>query len=466
MTATPDLLEGFLALTEAKPAYERAENFYKGCIPETFASRKVEQLLKKSNLGDLDSINFARLPVDAVADRLIVNAVVTETGGPADDELQTLWQANDLDAQLPEVFHKVCSLGDGYLMVWPHVDEESVIDGIQIYWNSPQTTRVIYDDANPLLVKFTVKAWKETEDDGNGHSSEITRVNLYYDDRIERWVCRDKDVKNPEKWVMYGRDGLPPVLDNPYGQVFFHLRTEPQYGKPEHFYAYGPQAMINKIVMAHLATVDYQSLPQRYGLIDPAVDQSGSGGADFDPDRPELEEADPESPNNTSRLSSDPGAVWLLQGLKGAGQFQAADPDVFLKPFDRYVKSMATVTDTPMHIFDSTGVAISGESRREADQPLIAKAAARQTSFGATLSHVFEFALELLGLPGLRVDVRWKPLQFINDKEGWDVINAKIAAGVPKRQAFLEAGYTPDQLDEWGITSNQSITAPPQSAAP
>jgi hypothetical protein len=195
--------------------------------------------------------------------------------------------------------------------------------------------------------------------------------------------------------------------------------------------------------------VDYQSLPPRYGLIDPAVDQSGMQGADSDPASPYDDGADPEDPGNPSQLRNDPGELWLLQGLKGVGQFDAASPQVYLAPFDRYVKAMAQVTCTPFAEFDSTGDAISGKARVEARASLTARVQARQRSFGATHSDAFEFALRLLGYDDADVTVRWQPADYRDDADGWATTKAKTEAGVPRARALIEAGCPPELVEEW-----------------
>jgi hypothetical protein len=47
------------------------------------------------------------------------------------------------------------------------------------------------------------------------------------------------------------------------------------------------------------------------------------------------------------------------------------------------------------------------------------------------------------------VTVHWKPAETIDDAEGWQTVQAKIAAGVPRRQALIEVGYRAEQVDSW-----------------
>lgn len=443
MAGTADLIDAYAELCDARPEYAKAEAYYDGDVDEVFASDKVAKMLAKSHLNELDEVNFARIPVDAVANRLHITSV-TANDEEADAEIADLNERNELDEEGPALHTRACSLGDAYLMVWPEHDDDGQLLGVNMYCNSPAVARVIYDEEHPLRKRYAIKSWTV----GAGRDR-VVRADLWYPDRIERWLWAGKHSAKNDKWEPYSGDGQDAVLDNPYGEVpFFHFRTSRPYGRPEHYAAYGAQALINKLIVSHAATVDFQSLPQRYGLIDPTVDQSGMQ-SDFDPDYPEDAEGDPQSPLNASQLRNDPGELWMLQGLKGVGQFDAAQPGVYMQPFDRYIKAMSQVTDTPFTLFDSTGDAISGEARQEAKAPLTAKVQARQRSFGATWAAAYQFALRLLGHEGVKVTVRWQPADQVTTAEGWVTVKAKIDAGVPREQALIEAGYPPEIVKAW-----------------
>lgn len=442
MAGTADLKNGYAELCAARPEYAKAQAYFDGDVDEIFASDKVARMLAKSNLNELDKVNFARIPVTAVTNRLHITAV-TAGEDDAGEDIADLVKANQLEEEIPGLHVRACSLGDAYLMVWPQVDKDGAVTSVDMWVNGPGTVRAIYDVENPLKIAYVIKSWRV-----GAAKAQATRADLYYPDRVERWIWRGKWSAKQDKWEPYTDDKQESTISNAWGIPFFHFRTDRPYGRPEHYAAYGSQAIINKLVVSHAATVDWQSLPQRYGLIDPAVDQSGQQ-SDFDPDHPEDDAGDPESPNNRSQLRNDPGEFWQLQGYRQVGQFEAANPDVYMKPLDRYIKAMAQVTDTPMHIFDSTGDRISGESRREANAPLIAKVQARQRSFGATHAAAWEFALRLLGYNDVTVKVAWLPAEQVSDAEGWATIQAKIAAGVPRERALIEAGYPPEVVKAW-----------------
>jgi hypothetical protein len=438
-------------LCESRPAYAKAQAYYDGDVDEIYASDAVARLLAKSNLDEIDELNFARIPVRAVLNRLHITSITTGDDD-ADQAIAELTATNQLDMELPGLLEKACSLGDAYFMVWPNLDPDGNVTSVGMTVHSPATVRVIYDEEHPLQVRLAIKSWCV----GHGEHEKI-RADLHYPpapnadgvtrSRIERYVW-DKAKRRKNGWQPYTDDGQPAVIEHPYGFPFHHFRTARPYGRPEHYGAYGAQALINKLVVAHASVIDFESLPTKYGLIDPQVDQPGQQ-ADFDPDYPEDTDATPEEPDNPSQLRNDPGDFWQLHGYKQVGQFTAADPDVFMKPLDRYVKAMSQVTDTPFHLFDSTGDQMSGASRREANAPLIARVMHLQRAFGPPVADAYEHALALLGVDDVTVQVRWQPPEQIDDAEGWATVAAKIEAGVPRGQALIETGRDPEQVKAW-----------------
>jgi hypothetical protein len=491
-----DLRCGYWELVAARPAYERAAAFYEGTVDEVYSSPKVTRLLAKFGLDAIESFNFAHIPVDAVANKLRLNSVNADKEGNHEGEwekneevnavIDDLWEYNELAEELPMVFRNAGKYGDYYVMVWPVVGEETEdevtrgfdphktarqletgdvlveddeiasipvtrksIVAVDILPLDPMTTRVFYDTENPKKKTYAIRSWVE----GEG-TDLVIRANLYYPDRIERWMHKGKPSKrknSQQKWELYNQDGNPSILPNPFGEVpIFHFRTDRSYGTPDHFNAYGPQLAINKLVTSHLATVDYQSFPQRYALLDPMADQSGLNGADSDPFAPDDADQDPEDDDNESQLEADPAAVWQFSGMKEVGQFAAANADAFLKPFDRYVKALAQATDTPFHYFDRQGERPpSGENIRQVNEFLNSKAGFRQTSYGGEVKKFTTLALTMLGHDVERVNVEWEPLEVVTAFVEWQAVNEKIAAGVPMEIALIEAGYRPAQVYEW-----------------
>lgn len=438
--ATPDLVQGLQALSDATGAYNHAEAYYRGEVPEFFASVRLRRAMMRS--GTPFRLNFARTAVDAVTERLKL-AAVNSTDDQADAALQAMWLRNKMSLQSRQIIRRACEYGDAYVMVWPSPDDT----GIDVFYNSPQCVRLFYDAENPLRKSYALKRWALPD--------KRVRVDLYYPDRIEKYVTKPGAAgKDAAEWLPFVDDPADewPYV-NPFGEVpVFHFRTDQPYGEPEHKGFYGPQDMIHKLAISHMSGVDYQAFPQRWALVHPDSDTSEAAAADEDvfafPDAttgttvPPLGEA-------RSQYTADPGSVWFMRGVQGVGQFDTAPPSNFTDPMLTYLRMGAEITNTPLHRIDPTGDAPSGESLRTAEAPFVAKVEDRQLSFGDTWAELFRFALALAGFDGVDVAVRWVPAETVNDLEGWQTVMAKLQAGVPPEQAFVEAGYSTDQVESW-----------------
>jgi hypothetical protein len=404
-------------------------------------------------MGDKYRLNFAAVPVDVVAARLEVASVTvadesdTSVSTEADNRLQEIWERNDLLNEIPDWIHAACEYGDAFIVVWEDPEDENAVT---VDYNSPCVMRIVYDSENGRRPLYAVKMWADAR-------NKVRRLNLFYADRIERYF-QPLDSANPQDetaWKPYesesGADDS--VILNKYGFPVFHLRTGKPYGKSVHRNAYDPQDGLNKITVGMLTNIDYTTTPQRYALGLPQTDTDDDGGDDFLADDNSSEQV---SGNPGSGLKAGPGELWWLQGAKGAGQFDPATPDGYLKPAEFLIRAMAQLTGVPMHYFDPMGDVPSGESLRAADAPLDKMAARLMQMFSGPIGAALEFGLLIMGTPNARVDVRWKSAQSYDDVDGWNVVLLKLKAGVPARQALLEAGYAIDQVDEWLAGSGDS----------
>jgi hypothetical protein len=486
--SNPDLMIGLQQLANGLPDYHRAEMYYECTMPEFFASIRLRRALERTGVSF--RFNLASTPVDVMADRLEIASLTCPDDEEADTVLQDIWEHNLMDLATASQHLRTGEFGDTYVIVWPSAPEadtdepdenayndaaiersrrtlsvrgssvfatrgvHQVPDGVDtdvdIFYNSPKTTRIVYDADNPRVKRFAIKKWTEPAPLGSKAKPQ-NRVNLYYRDRIEKYISAPNSKGNQRKdWLRYEDDedgGWP--IENPFAEIpVFHFRTDMPYGTPEHRAAYGPQDAINKLMITHMATIDYHGFPQRYVLSEAGNYSDELADFDTDDDINRFEDT-----GHDSTLRSGPGEVWWLNGVKSAGQFNPPAPEVFLTPLDTYIRMMAQVTRTPLHYFDPqvySRYAPSGESIRASEVPLLKKVRKRQIAYGSTWLEVFRFALKVAGVDtDPLIDLRWIPAATIDDAAGWSMIQQKQNAGVPVRQTLLEAGYDPDMVDSW-----------------
>lgn len=479
-----DLGRALRDMHHSLPHYHQAANYYGGNIPELFASIRLRRAMARTGMGF--RFNFAKTPVDALTDRLEI-ASITSSDDNVNGMLADLWEDNQLDLEAPEIHRRAGEYGDAYVIVWPveeapdngpepvvfdDVQAEEVIPNVGIYFNSPETCRMFYDPENPLKKRMFAKRWQLPD-------TKQWRIDLMYADRIERYISLTGEKGDKQADYVAYRDAPDEEwpLVNPFGAIpAFHFRNDRPYGCPEHQGFYGPQDSINKLIISHMAGVDYQTFPQRYALVSP--DSDTSEAADLDEDEYVFPLQEPSGATTSTanlggegraQLTSDPGSVWYMRGVTGVGQFAVADPDVFLKPMERYLRFGAQITTTPLRMFDYEASQMpSGQSQSQADGPFVKKVRHRQMSYGATWRDVFEFALHVIGIEDVDVQVNWAPAHVVDDKAGWETVAIKLAAGVPFEQVMREAGYTDAELEGWAMqhAAQQQLQGQPPAQQP
>lgn len=478
---TSDLEAAMAELAAAQPGYGTAEEYFEGTRGEYFASIRLRRAMARTGSGF--RINFAKVPVRAVADRLELSSITTDNDD-ANTVLQDLWEDNQLDLEFPNLLLRACEYGDAYAIVWPSevdddldpagldlskdtfegentplltdTDNDDIIN-VDVFYNSPKSMRLFYDPERPLKKKFAIKKWVLS-------NTKQVRIDLYYPNRVERYIsergileCKAEDM---QPFTDDGQGDADGVIDNPFGvPPVFHFRTDRPYGCPEHFEFYGVQDAVRKLVITHMSGVDYQGFKQRYALMDPETDTGEATNLDEDEFAFPLDTGATSRPGDPqSQLTADAGSFWQLKGMKAVGQFDESEPAVFLDPLTVYLRCGGQVSNTPMRYMNPSGDPPSGESLRVEEAPFVKKVTNRQLSFGSTAREMFGFALRIAGggdarTPGrfgnVKVVVSWKSPATSDDLTSWQLVAAKLAAGMPPKVAFMEAGCTQAQVDEW-----------------
>lgn len=394
--------------------YKTARSYYDGDVPEVFATSRLRAAFKQT--GDRSRLNFCRTVVHAVSNRLEVGNI---SGGSerANAVIRKVWEDNDLGLEADDTHRMACALGDYYALAWPDEEGEWVVT-----FHSPLNAAIVYDPMNRRKKMYGVQLWRSGE---NEH-----RMNILTPTEVRKYKSNSGTVTESLHWT------LVDTSDNPFGEVpMFHYRTQRPQGRPEHYEAYDGQNAINKLFITNMHTIDYHGAPVRYAL---------SGGGDGELNDFDENETDRE---NVGALKNGPGELWYLQGVTKVGEFKPADSDAFWKPIKETLRSMAVVTDTPMHFFERTGNNPTGNGLRVAEAPLLKKVEDRKRMFGYAWRDLFRFILKAEKIKA-EVVVYWKTNESLDELERWDVSLKKINAGLSHRQALREGGYTNDQIEE------------------
>jgi Phage portal protein, SPP1 Gp6-like len=437
-----DLLSGWAEMSAALPGYSDAERYYLGEVSEVFASEAVRRAI--SATSERYRFNLAATPVRAMCDRVELVSVTGDSDAVT-ELVADVWDSNEMDVYFPTLLEHVFVYGDAYLQVWPTED-----GGVDLEIHNPKNCRVIYSREHSRVKEFAIKRWPVPGPDGET----VWRVDLWYPDGMERWVSRPgQQPDRKEGWVPFLEGGEKPdswVVDNQFGVIpFVHYRNGVPYGTPEHAGAYGAQNGITKMLSTLIDTTDSHGAPARYALTEKGAELDNNNNApDWDDDTYADETVGGTAGGLSSQLRTGPGTIAMLGGMKSVGQFDSADPSVFIDPTQLFVRLMAQITRTPMHYFDPSGDVPSGESLKTADAPLVKRAKRAITVLTGAVVETWSMALAMLGTSG-RVTAGWAPVESASGMDDWGVVEAKQRAGVPQSQTLIEAGYEADRVASW-----------------
>lgn len=402
-------------LRDRGPDLSTAWDYYEGGVPEYFSTPQLRRAVRASvsKIG----LNHSRTVITSLVNRLEINNVVGASEKSNRIINKTL-ETNGKGFFFNDLFTKASVFGEAFAMAWPDSNGEWRLSAY-----TPKNTFIVYSKENPWEKECAVRIWQE---EGR------VRLNAFYADRIVRWAANGEGFESATDWDLLGTE------DNPFGVIpFVHLRNDAEHGRPEHKDAFSAQDAINKLVITQLDTVDYLGAPQRYAM----ANATGEDGALEDYDEDESDRA------NSEAMKSGPGELWYLKGVSKVGEFKAADPDQFWKPVKDFVRTMASLTETPIHYFEQGGQVFSGPGLRAAEAPLLKKAQRRREVFTKALSELFAFILKAENSK-TEVTIKWESADSIDILEKWDLLAKQRNVGMPFRQVLIEAGYAQGEIDQ------------------
>lgn len=415
--------------------YTTARNYYEGA-QGTLLTDRQKAYLERSHLPYNE--NFCATVVDALAERLHVIGVTTDTGyDPTPDELAAgeeaddefgswLWSTFDESAGdiLQSDVHAECTTtGDAFVIV----DWDARRNHVRYTFNPSDMVKVVYEDRE---VVCAVKVWNSTKTSVvNPTGRPVRRMNVYWPDRVDKWFTPAKQGEDAEdEWVEW----LDPddvtwptqwkdTAGTPLGVPVLHfanMRRGDGYGVPEHYATIPQQDRLNKELLDLSSVMDAQGFPQRWA----------------------------KGVSDTSSLTTDPGVVWQSDNPTAEfGQFPAADPAGALRSVESTLVRIATRSRTPVHLIYTIGGYPSGEALKTAESGLVKKAKMRQVYHGGTWAELLRMgALVALAfgkedqrpsltpdeVRGASINVQWDDPETRNEKEHLDALTVMDTLGV------------------------------------
>jgi hypothetical protein len=428
-----DIKRIYDAIQAKRKPYEDLFNYYDGDQPVMYSTQALREVFR--NLDARFTLNFCAVVIDAVKERIAFKGF-TAKDATANKALTTMIADQDLLNEADEVHESALITGESFVIVWPNLDADGQETGLaEIFYNDPRNVVMFYDPANPKKPALAGKMWCD--------ASMFFHVTIYYPDHLEYYVA-SKAAENAAGAEINDKSFIPDTTRqgvvatesevtwplNPYAPDLpvFHFRIEKRIIKSDIKNVIPPQNAINKLAADMMIDSDFSAWAQRWII----------------------------SNADVSALTSKPGTVWSIPaGAPGeqpasAGQFEAANLEVFTKAIDKLISYTSSITNTPKHYFDPSSDAPSGEALIAMEAPLNKKTQDRIDKFTPTWQQVAAFALRIQKIIVKPADItpEFDEPETIQPKTSADITKTMVDAGVPLDTALLNAGWSQAEVAE------------------
>lgn len=418
--------------------YRLYQEYYDGEHKTQLTDRQREYL---ESAGIKFAENFCETIVDVATERMNVVGFGAGDNEPLAEHLSTTWQRNRMDSKQTTIFNQSAVKGDAFVIV----DLDPQLRA-RYTWNRSENVKVIYSDDSDEK-EYAVKRWNTSATSFlNPSGDAITRMNLYYPDRIERYYTNSDSEQGSATWQRWTEidriTGLPqswplPWIDSagePLGVPVIHFTNKAQdrrYGRSELRGVIPQQEALNK------------NLLDLWSVLDLIGDGAWwATGVDD---------------GNLTRATGE--LVWTANELAKFGQFDAADPKGMLDSIAALLHRMASRSRTPLHLLMmGEGQLPSGESLKTAEAPLVKKVEDRNVESGNSIEDMSIMGVKLemaFGNPEATYDpdsdiieTQWDDPQSRNETAFLGDLETKLRIGVAKDTVLREAGYDPDEERE------------------
>ncbi|MFK4277960.1 phage portal protein [Enterococcus casseliflavus] len=352
---------------KVKGDLETLNSYYEGTQSLSYMAPELQNELEDSVRQVV--INWPRLVVDAIEERLDVEGFRMPGQAEADAELWRIWQANDLDEQSQMGHLDALLMKRAYVVVGtndaddktPLVTVESALD--MYAEHDPRTRRVA----------AAVKRWEE-----DGDSGKIQHATLYLP-KATIWY-----LKQNGEWI---EDPDHPRDDHEIGEVLVEvLANRPRLKNPDGVSELADVIPLSdaacKIATDMMVSAEYHATPRRVAF--------GFGEEDF---------VD-ENGRKLSAFSRIIGRMWATEKSKQDGadvtQFKEADLANFHNTINQLAQLTASLAGMPPHFLGfTTANPASADAIRSSESRLVKRAERKQRAWGGTWERVMRLVMRV-----------------------------------------------------------------------
>jgi len=385
---------------------------------------------------------WARLVVDAIAERLVVQGVQTTQGEAADAEAWRLLQVNRIDSDQRDVHTEALITGVSYVSVAGSGDQVSI---------TPETCLEVAHLSVPGDRRVVDAAIK------------VMPLN-------EGWLCEVYTADFTASWTAQYRDQRrTPLLDgarapwedlavvsNDLGAIgvvpFENRPTVATAGLSELDELVPIMERIQELELAKLIGVYTITFPQKWatGL---RVERDEAG-------RP------------VKPFESGPMRLWATTSSEARfGAFPAGEIGQYLRAIDDEVAELAAISRVPSYYLVQSDLANppSAESLVTSETGLLTKCLDRQRSYGESWEQVVRIAARAAGetalAEDLELEVLWHTPERRNPAVIADAATKLQAVGVPTESVWAFLGYSPQAIARMRVEAESQAIREAAAAA-
>lgn len=403
-------------LSESQSDLDHLDSYAEGRQPAAFLSPKSQEAL--SGKLKVLSVNFPRLLVNSLAERMNVTGWKAVGEAKADPELWRIAQANDLESQVFLAHVDAFTYGRSFVIVWGGFDDKTP----RVTVESAKQVAVTYDPFSGA-VRAAVKRWV----DGRTH-----HAMLYEPDAITHFAGKENALEVVE------------TIPNPLGEVpvvplVNRCRLLDFDGSSEMNDILDLTDGLAKIMSDAMVSSEYYARPRRYVTGLEVVED---------------EEGNPINPfgNEAERLMQSESPETKFGQLDGARLDGYGDLSSVL------TQQIGAISGLPPHYLGLNGdQPPSADSIRSAEASLVAKVIGKQRTFGRSWAKVADLIVKVRdGVNTKDYETQWTAPDTRTPAQVADAAAKLAGIGVPLASVLAEPmGYSPSQIDSIMLAKRQ-----------
>ena len=399
-------------LIDKRKDAEIYRKYYEGDQPMIYSYSRLREIFGSSRMVTYVQ-NWCSVVINAALDRLIFRGWNSEETA-IDGTLQEFYTMQDLRTLSREVHEDALVTGEGFVVF------DKPGGQVRAFRNDPLNVQAIYEDGDPETLRYVMKVWQE-DFWGENQRQKAVRANLYYSDRIEKYVASGGWGSNnagsvlPTSFTLMEDPG-----PNPFAPNIPVVHFEPAVLELQDVVTL--QDAINKLFTDMMVTGEFNAFRQRY-LISNA---------------------------NLEKLKSNPQSLWQIpkgtsdEESTQVGEFSASDLSMFLTAMEKLANSIAIISRTPKYYMMATGSNVSGEALTVMESPLVKKCEQHQALFSKRWNDVAEFVVG----EAPNISPSWDEIETAQTQYQIQAMKDMVSMGIPLKTVLKQFGWTKDELDQ------------------